>query len=137
MSGVPLPGAKMITSSRFHAPPLPDIALAKGSSAPPSISIRTSLPSAKKPMERLSHDQKGNLAFSVPTNGRDETESKERSHKSDRPSDVPTKTIFLPSGEMARESGRRVGGVAISNRISAGGCRTVADLRDQTSPATA
>ena len=44
--------------------------------------------------------------------------SSERSHNRDRPSEVATKTIFWPSGEIASDTGSVVGGVVISRRIS-------------------
>ncbi len=44
------------------------------------MSIRFSLPSAKNPTDKLSGDQKGYLAPSVPASGCAETESSGRSH---------------------------------------------------------
>src|SRR5262245_29022472 len=97
---------------------MPRPALARTCGEPPSISNRFNLPSAKKPIERLSGDQNGRAANEVPANGRIEPESSERSHNCDRPSTSAEKTIFRPSGEIASDVTSLVGGVAISRRIS-------------------
>ena len=55
--------------SWFHAPPSPSGASARTATAPPSISIRLSLPAAKNPTDRLSADQNGPCATSVPGRG--------------------------------------------------------------------
>ena len=55
-------GAKRIVPSRFQAPPRPNGARASGLIEPPSMSIRFSSLFAKKPIERLSGDQKGRTA---------------------------------------------------------------------------
>ena len=83
MRKIGLPGfvEKMIVPSLFHAPP-------RGTGAtdtsvftdPPSMSMRFSLLSAKNPMDRLSGDQNGRDARSVPANGRADGESSDRSH---------------------------------------------------------
>src|SRR5258706_525964 len=59
-------GVKRIVPSRFHVPPLGSGASQIVKTAPPSASIFLSFPLAKKPMERLSGDQKGREAPSVP-----------------------------------------------------------------------
>ena len=82
------------------------------------MSIRLSLLSAKKPTDRLSGDQKGFCAPLVPVSGRASTESSTRSHNRDWPSEVPTKTMVCPSGEIASDAGAVVGGVLISRRTS-------------------
>src|SRR5215470_16155408 len=113
-------GTKIIVPSRFHAPPRPDGASARICTAPRSTSIRFSFPSAKKPTDWLSGDQKGNEALSVPAKARPETESSGRTHNLDCPSEVATHTIFCPSGEIAIDAGSAVGGVGIWKRISGG-----------------
>ncbi len=117
---VPAPVVKRIVPSEFHDPPA-----AKASvnvfADPPSMSIRLRFPSAKNPMERLSGDQNGSCALSVPASGCAETESTARTHNWDRPSDTASKTIFCPSGEIARERADEGGGVVISRRASAAG----------------
>src|SRR5688572_32634426 len=104
----------------FHVPPRPEIALASDWTDPSPTSIRFSLPSAKKPTDRLSGDQNGSWAPSVPARGRTVTESIERSHNRGRPSESATKTTMFPTGEMARDVGSECGGVVRSTRISAG-----------------
>lgn len=78
------------------------------------MSTRFSLASAKNPMERLSGDQKGSDAPSVPGRTFAASASSAHSHSDGRPADVATKTIFCPSGETARLSGCVVGGVVSS-----------------------
>src|SRR5215471_2259979 len=108
-----------MTPSLFHVPPRPG-ASANVVTNPLLTSIRLSFPPAKKPMERLSRDQNGSAAFSVPTSGRVSADSIERSRK---PAGLEsaTKTIFSPSGEIANDVRFPLFGVAISTRISAGG----------------
>src|SRR5439155_2264781 len=62
---------KRITPSRFQAPgPPPPIPVShKTWTAPPLAGMVLSFPSAKNPMERLSGDQKGSVALSVPDKG--------------------------------------------------------------------
>src|SRR5205085_11933617 len=64
----PLPRpAKTITSSLFQVPPPTFRGLLQSViGGPPEASIFLSLPSAKKPIDRLSGDQKGYAAPSVP-----------------------------------------------------------------------
>src|SRR5262249_35818429 len=117
-SGSPPLGAKMITPSEFHVPPRLFWALANDRGGPPSMSRRFSLPSAKNPSDRLSGDQEADDPNAAAANGRAVPESRRRSHRRGRPSEVATKTIFCPSGETANDTGSVVGGVAISRRIS-------------------
>src|SRR5262252_4047228 len=105
--------------SLFHVPPRP-AASANVVTNPLLTSIRLSFPPAKKPMERLSGDQNGNTAFSVPTSGRVSVDSSERSRKPGG-LDSATNTIFSPSGEIANDVTFPLVGVAISTRISGGG----------------
>jgi hypothetical protein len=85
------------------------------------MSIRFNLPSAKKPIVRLSGDQNGWVASSVPGRGWAAVVLSARTHKRDTPSDVAAYTTFSPFWEIASDSGSGVGGVAMSTRISAGG----------------
>jgi hypothetical protein len=58
------------------------------------------LPTAPNAIARLSGDQKGSSASSVPGSGRASSESSERSHSGRFPSDVrPLKTSMRPFGE--------------------------------------
>src|SRR5206468_1724172 len=84
----PLDVPKMITPLRFHEPPAPEVPGTSQSdcAGPPEASIFFSLSFTKKPMKRLSGDQKGYLAPSVPGNSCAERESSERTHSDVRPS---------------------------------------------------
>src|SRR5215510_13041712 len=104
---------------------------------PPSISMLFSLPSAKNPTDRLSGDQNGMIALSVRSNGRAETESRERSHSLETPSVVASNTILRPSGEIAMDDGSEAGGVVISRRISEAGGTDDTARRIHTIPAAA
>ncbi|MDQ3347406.1 MAG: hypothetical protein M3545_05510 [Acidobacteriota bacterium] len=96
---------KTMVPSLFHAPPsgagAPDISVFTDV---PSMSMRFSLLSAKKPMDRLSGDQNGDAARSVPGSGRADEESSDRSHNCAWPPDLAAKTIFSPSGEIASDA---------------------------------
>src|SRR4029077_16146330 len=88
--------------SRFQAPPRPVGASERVNGGPPEASIFLSLPPAKNPMNRLSGDQKGKPAPSVPARGCACNESRGRTHKSDFPSGlVATYANRPPSGESA------------------------------------
>src|SRR5262249_16494594 len=69
---------------------------------PPEASTFLSLPAMKNPIERLSGDQNGNEASSVPFNGCAVRESSARTHNLGLPSAPAWEyTIRLPSGEIA------------------------------------
>jgi hypothetical protein len=70
-------------------------------------------------MDRLSGDQKGKVAPSVPASGCAIVVASGRSHRRDGPSPAATNTIWRPSGESAT-TGWPVEGVTISNRVSGG-----------------
>src|SRR2546423_8232316 len=82
------------------------------------MSVRFSLPPAKKPIDRLAGDQNGYLAPSVPINGRASAESSDLSHSRGCPSPEATNASCLPSGESAKDIGSSVAGVTMSVRIS-------------------
>ena len=107
MIGPVAPVLNRITSSRLHVPPFGFGAIASACADPPSTSIRFSAPSAKNPTDRLSGDQNGSRAFSVPGNGRADVASSARSHNWDPPSDAATKASLRPSGEIASDTVRR------------------------------
>ena len=71
-------------------------------------------------MARLSGDQNGSVAFSVPANGFAETVFNDRTHRRDCLSDVATKASIFPSGDSAIAVGSMVGGASISKRTSSG-----------------
>src|SRR5687768_11583842 len=111
-----------MTPSAFHVPPL-----GAESAAPPAaanvcgalpMSSRFSLPSAKNPTDRLSGDQKGEAAPSVPASGCAVVDASDRSQRREAPSPDAAKTIWRPSGETEKEMGSAVAGVLISTRIS-------------------
>ena len=66
--------------SRFQVPPGPMIAGPMTFGALPSRSTRRSFSAAKNPIVRLSGDQKGNAAPSVPRSGRADPDSSMRTH---------------------------------------------------------
>src|SRR5688500_3367936 len=69
--------------------------------APPAISILFILPSATKPIDSLSGDQKGLLAPSVPVTARASSESRLRIQSSAAPSRAATNASLRPSGDIA------------------------------------
>src|SRR6202521_6358131 len=88
--------------SRFHVPPRPVVASQSVNGGPPEASIFLSLHTAKNPMNRLSGDQKGKAAPSVPARGWGCNESSGRTHKSSFPSGVvATYAKRRPSGDRA------------------------------------
>src|SRR5215831_1302827 len=74
------PVVNAIVSSAPHEPPraVPTAQIAMG--RPPDTVMRLSLKSAKNASERLSGDQKGYVAFSVPGRGCAVSESSRRNH---------------------------------------------------------
>src|SRR5688572_11421693 len=112
--------AKRMVPSLLQAPPRALETFASVCTNPVSVLMASSLSSAKNPTLWLSGDQKGYIAPSVFAKGRAVSESRERNHNPEPLSETATKTIFLPLGEMARETRSVVGGVAISRRTSGG-----------------
>src|SRR5438552_3848989 len=95
---------KRIVPSRFQVPESNlRLVLHTAMGGPPVASILLSLPSAKKPMKRLSGDQKGEAAPSVPASGCAANEASERTQSSLRPSTFTTNASRRPSGETAIE----------------------------------
>src|SRR5713101_9125080 len=87
--------------SRFQLPPASHGAAAKAIAGPPDASIVFSLLSAKNPSARLSGDQNGSVAPSVPGSGRVASESRERIQSSVFPvSSAAQKARACPSGEI-------------------------------------
>src|SRR5512138_695291 len=97
-------GVKTMTPSRLQVPPPGNGAAASTWGGPPDASIFFSLASAKNPRNRLSGDQNGNVAPSVPASDRGFKASSSRI-QSDRLSSTvkPTNAIRLPSGETASD----------------------------------
>src|SRR4029077_10609526 len=86
-------------------PPTLSVASHKVMGGPPETSIFLSFPPAKKPRKRLSGDQKGDEAPSVPAIACAVSASSERTHRRFLPSALlATKAIRRPSGETARRT---------------------------------
>src|SRR5262245_57836317 len=94
--------ANRISPSRFHAPP-PPFASHSVVSAPSARAIFFSFPCAKNPMNRLSGDQKGDSAPSVPGNDLAVSKSSERIQSDSLPSEKAVKAMWRPSGDIAGE----------------------------------
>src|SRR6516162_11886186 len=97
----------------LQLPPKELGALARCFCAVPSMSILLSLPWAENPSVCPSGDQKGEEAPSVPGRDRDASESRERIHRRDCPSEVATKARLSPFGESANAKASRAEGVLI------------------------
>src|SRR5512132_2932061 len=94
----------MITPLAFQEPPQPSPRASHTvCTGPPAAAILLILPPAKNPMERLSADQKGELASSVPASGCAVTDSRARTHRTTLPSVILRRTTRRPSGETAKE----------------------------------
>src|SRR5712692_6124970 len=88
--------------SRFQLPPRPLWASLIVSGGPPEASIFFNLPLAKNPRNRLSGDQNGHAAPSVPASGCAEIAASGRTKSMRLPSaSDPAKATRLPSGESA------------------------------------
>src|SRR5688500_14571715 len=94
----------MMTPSRFQEAPRGTAAVQSVRTSPPVASTLFNLPPAKNPIKRLSGDQKGSIASSVPESGCAWVDSSGRIHKRFFPDvSVATKTRRRPSGEIAKE----------------------------------
>src|SRR5262245_38614639 len=109
---------KRITSSRLHAPPVGTPASHSVAGSPPETSIFFSLPGAKKPMKRLSGDQKGKLAPSVPASGFASAALKARTQSCTLPPVVAVKASHFPSGDTAMWSKLVFSGGRMDNIIT-------------------
>src|SRR5437016_4609872 len=98
----------MIIPSRFQEPPNTAALLHTICGAPPDNSIFLSFPSAEKQRERLSGDQKGQDAPSVPGSGEASSESSGRTHSRRFPSELATNARRRPSGDTAGTSPEKV-----------------------------
>src|SRR5215475_12043129 len=97
----PLKDEKRITPSRFHAPPVPTPTSQSVAGRPPLTSTFFNLPLAKKPMKRLSGDQKGWVAPSAPSIGLASEEASERTQSCTLLPVAAVKASQFPSGETA------------------------------------
>ena len=106
---------------------------------PPASATFFSLPSAKNAIDRLSGDQNGPDALSVPGSGRAASDVSSRIHKPREPLEsTATNASALPSGEITNASvwsGRRVSGGAVTMKrieVRSTSCR---DIRPSVQPA--
>src|SRR6185312_14518092 len=93
--------AKRMTPPLLQVPPNPLGASQSVCACPLEASIFLSLPSAKKPMELLFGDQKGNLAPPVPGSSLLSSDSIPRTHSCTLPPVAAVKASNLPSGDTA------------------------------------
>src|SRR5262245_28930920 len=100
---MPLPpkAEKRITPSRFHVPPVPTPTSQSVAGRPPLTSTFFNLPLAKKPIKRLSGDQKGWVAPSAPSSGLASEEASERTQGCTLLPVAAVKASQFPSGETA------------------------------------
>src|SRR6266545_6531682 len=127
--------------SPFHAPPSPSGAWQRIWTALPALSATFSLRSAKKPMRRLSGDQKGNVAPSAPVICWPPGAERARTHSAFLPSGpTATKARRIPSGEIAKLYGtnNELGGGSSAERTNgAGGAPRKCNIASTTARATA
>src|SRR5206468_12589155 len=112
--------AKRITPWRLHVPPIPlGAASHRTTGGPPETSIRFNFPSAKKPTDFASGDQKGKSAFSVPASGCAATLSSGCTQSClFAPGAPATKAIRPPSGEIVTKFKKRFSGRRIEERTA-------------------
>src|ERR1700730_15242269 len=127
--------AKRIPPSRFQVPPRLPGASQMVWGGPPEASIFLSFPSAKKPMKRLSGDQKGKEAFSVSGRGCIESESNGRIQRRFLPAGPrPTKGRFVPSGESETARNADFSGRTMEERIGPANVFTLCPGRRTAAP---
>src|SRR5580704_3125907 len=111
-----------MTPSRLHAPPPPPDESHNVMGGPPDTAIFLSFPSAKNPRKRLSGDQNGRMAPSVPASGCAVSASSDRTHRRDLPPALlPTKAIRSPSGETASGFGAAPVGPSCCDKLQPSG----------------
>jgi hypothetical protein len=103
-----------------HAAVVPASAYVTVCAEPPRASMRFSSLFMKKPIERLSDDQNGRRAPSVPGSACAIALSSARTHRAGCPSRSATNARLCPSGEIANDHGSDDRGVVISTTRSAG-----------------
>src|SRR5215831_14305099 len=97
----PVNDPKTITPSEFQVPPLLKGASQRVSTGPPAAETFFSLLSTKNPMYRLSGDQNGSVAPSVPASACAWSESSGRTHIW-LPSPIVAMATYRPSGDTAK-----------------------------------
>src|SRR5579862_806917 len=83
---------------------------------PPATPIVLNFEFVKKPMLRLSGDQNGWEASSVPARGLASKESSARTHNIGPPFQIAVNATVSPSGEMAKDSSVAFAGGKIESR---------------------
>src|SRR5262249_61398999 len=101
-------GQNRMIPSGLHAPPRPTITSAISRAGPPLISIAFSLFGTKKPIDKLSGDQNGQDALSVPARGLASSESNARTHTIILPFNAAVNASLRPSGDTANDSNEAV-----------------------------
>src|ERR1700720_3334236 len=116
-------GTKMMLPSLLQLPPTGKGASQSVKTGPPRALTVFNLPSAKKPTDRPSGDQKGCDARSVPTRGSADSDFNGRNQREVLPC-VSTRisSRVFPSGEiLGQRSGRVSGGATIEETTNGGG----------------
>src|ERR1700722_21031630 len=112
-------GQKTITSSGLQAPPRPTTTSATSRAGPPATSTVFSLDGVKKPIDRLSGDQNGLDANSVPARGFASSESNARTQTINFPFKKTVKASLRPSGDTAKDSKEAFSGGKMERRSTA------------------
>ena len=100
---------------------------------PPAAWMTFSLKGVKKPIDRLSGDQNGNAAISVPARSFASSESRSRTHSIIRPLTSAQNAILRPSGEMTKESNAALSGGRSESRRTLGICGCAGGWRSENS----
>src|SRR5262249_7304629 len=124
-------GTNRMVASRLQLPPPSFGAGATTITGPADASMVFSIPSAKKPRARLSGDQNGSLAPSVPASGWAASESRERTQSFAVPaSPIAQKATACPSGASAgdplfapKKTNHELSGGAISEILACAASR--------------
>jgi len=120
MRNVLVVGVNRMTPSLLHAPPRPLLASQMVCGGPPSAPTLRNLPPAKNPISRLSGDQKGYMASSVPGKARAVAEFSARTYSKTLPfSSRAVKARCVPSGESTGGPDSTV----INRKVAPGGGR--------------
>src|ERR1700735_2380533 len=94
-------GVKRMTPAWLQLPPRPAGASARICTGPPAAATVRNFPSEKKPTERLSADQNGNVAPSAPFSDQVLPVSRSRIQSLMAFPDWAAKASLVPSGEIA------------------------------------
>src|SRR5579864_7845690 len=111
-------GQNRITPSGLQAPPRPTMTSAISRAGPPLIPTTFSLFGTKKPIDKLSGDQNGQDACSVPTRGFASRESSARTQRIILPFNTAVNASLRPSGETEKDSNEAFSGGRMERRIT-------------------